>query len=181
LLIVQQGVLVALPFDDASGALAGSPVPIARVGGTPLSGRPAFSASSAGLIAYRANATVRQQLVWVDRTGVKTSSLGSVEDALDLPELSPDGLRVVGEGTSQANADVWLIDARTGVSDRFTLDPNSDGAPVWSPDGSRVAFRSNRNGSFDLFQKPTSGEREEVPLLISPAAKFPSDWSPDGR
>jgi serine/threonine protein kinase/Tol biopolymer transport system component len=180
-LIVQQGVLVALAFDDARGTLVGSPVPIARAGGVPLSGRAAFSASSAGLIAYRADATVREQLVWVDRAGVRTSLLGSVEDALDLPELAPDGLRVAGEGTSQANADVWLVDTRTGVTDRFTLDPNSDGAPVWSPDGSRLAFRSNRNGSFDLFQKPTGGEREEAALLISPAAKFPSDWSPDGR
>jgi Tol biopolymer transport system component len=178
--MVRQGVLVALPFDDARGVLTGNAVPIARAAGAALSGRAAFSASSAGLIAYRTNATIRQQLVWVDRAGVVSSSLGSAEDALNFPELAPDGKRVAVESTVQGNTDVWLVDARTGVTDRFTLDPNSDGAPVWAPDGSRVVFRSNRNGSFDLFQKPTGGEREEAALLTSSAAKFPSDWSPDG-
>jgi Tol biopolymer transport system component len=180
-LMVRQGVLVALPFDDARGVVVGDPVPIGRAGGAIASGRAAFSASSAGLIAYMVDATIRQQLVWIDRAGATIDSLGSFADAHEFPELGADDQRVAVESTVEGNTDVWLVDARNGVADRFTLDPNSDGAPVWAPDGSNVVFRSNRNGSFDLFEKPTSGQRDETALLVSSIPKFPSDWSPDGR
>lgn len=178
-LMVREGVLSALPFDDERGALIGSAVAIGRAGGVVGTGRAAFSASAAGLIAYRTDATLRQQLVWTDRAGATISSLGSA--AVEFPELDSDDQRVVVEATVEGNTDVWLVDARTGVTDRFTLDPSSDGAPVWAVGGSGVVFRSNRNGTFDLLEKPVGGEREEAELLSSPTAKFPADWSPDGR
>ncbi len=179
-LIVREGVLSALPFDDARGTLVGDAVPIGRAGGVVGTGRAAFSASSAGVIAYRTDATIRQQLAWIDRVGAMSSSLGSVAGPVEFPELDSDDQRVAVEATVEGNTDVWLVDARTGVTDRFTLDPSSDGAPVWAPGGNGVVFRSNRNGSFDLLVKPTGGEREEAVLLASSTAKFPADWSPDG-
>jgi serine/threonine protein kinase/Tol biopolymer transport system component len=180
-LLVRQGVLVAAPFDEARGTLTGSPVPLAPAAGASLSGRAAFSASAAGVIALRTDATVRQQLVSVGRSGATISSLGSAEDSHNFPEMAPDGLRVAVESNIQGNADIWLIDSRSGVTNRFTVDPNSDGAPLWSPDGSRLVFRSNRNGSFELFEKPTNGASEEHALPASAGDNFPSDWSPDGR
>lgn len=180
-LMVREGVLNALPFDEARGTIVGSAVPIGSAGGVVGTGRAAFSASSAGLIAYRTDATIRQQLAWIDRGGTTSSSLGSVAGPVEFPELDSDDQRVAVEATVEGNTDVWLVDARNGVTDRFTLDPSSDGAPAWAPGGSAVVFRSNRNGSFDLLVKPTGGEREEAVLLASSTPKFPADWSPDGR
>jgi Tol biopolymer transport system component len=79
------------------------------------------------------------------------------------------------------NEDVWLFDARTAVSTRFTFDAKLDWAPVWSADGRRVIFASNRNGVNDLFEKPVNGTTDEQPLLITPEPKESVAVSKDGR
>lgn len=56
-----------------------------------------------------------------------------------------------------------------------------DWFPVWSPDGSRIVFASNRNGLTDLYQKAASGTGSDELLLKSSDPKFPTDWSLDGR
>jgi Tol biopolymer transport system component len=66
-------------------------------------------------------------------------------------------------------------------STRFTFDAAEDRFSVWSPDGKRVAFASNRKGSYDLYVKPADGSGPEQLLLASPEAKRPCSWSPDGR
>jgi Tol biopolymer transport system component len=53
--------------------------------------------------------------------------------------------------------------------------------PVWSPDGRRVAFRSNRNGVYDLYGKDANGITEEELLVKSIHEKAPTSWSTDGR
>src|SRR5262249_48994516 len=64
---------------------------------------------------------------------------------------------------------------------RFTLTPASGVAPVWSPDGSRVAYRSPRNGKFDLFEKRADGSADAQPLLVTGQDKQCLDWSSDGH
>ena len=53
--------------------------------------------------------------------------------------------------------------------------------PVWSPDGSRIAFESVRSGSIALSVKPSTGDGDEDVLFESPEVKVPCDWSPDGK
>jgi len=53
--------------------------------------------------------------------------------------------------------------------------------PIWSADGTRIAFTSWRNGDWDLYQKATNGSGEEEVLFESNEGKFPSHWSSDGR
>jgi dipeptidyl aminopeptidase/acylaminoacyl peptidase len=64
---------------------------------------------------------------------------------------------------------------------RFTFHPAIENAPVWSPDGSQVVFRSSRNGVNDLFERSASDTPDEQPLLVTSQAKSPLGWSPDGR
>jgi Tol biopolymer transport system component len=103
------------------------------------------------------------------------------ESALSNPEFAPDSQRLAINRNVQGTPDVWLIELGRGVPNRFTFDPALDSAPIWSPDGNQIVFRSTRNGSYDLFQKPTSGTVEEQPLLLTPENKTPLDWSQNGR
>ena len=41
-------------------------------------------------------------------------------------------------------SDVWIYDFKRGTSSRLTFDPNGDGTPIWSPDGTKIVFGSNR-------------------------------------
>ncbi len=136
--------------------------------------------SATGLVAYRNLAGSQRQLTWFDRSG---TALGTVGDAgrecLSNPRVSPDGRRVAVYRTVQGNTDIWLLDGTR--TSRFTFDAAVDRFPIWSPDGSRIVFRSNRTGLGDLYQKLTSGAGAEELLVASDQLKAPSSWSADGR
>jgi Tol biopolymer transport system component len=77
---------------------------------------------------------------------------------------------------------LWLLDLTgSGASTRFTFDAAVDQFPVFSPDGSRIVFSSSRDGPPNLYQKLTSGAKDEAPLLKSHETKHPNSWSRDGR
>ena len=78
-------------------------------------------------------------------------------------------------------ADLRLLDLVRGTDTRFTFDPAHDQWPLWSPDGSRIVWASNRKGVTNLYQKAASGAGQDELLLRSAAAKRPQDWSADGR
>ncbi|MEQ1760969.1 MAG: protein kinase [Vicinamibacterales bacterium] len=179
---VRQGTLVARRLDLASATLVGDPVLLADRVGVDANARGGFAVSGAGAVAYRAGGGASRQLTWFDRPGTAVGTAGE-PDANDLrfPEISPDGRRVAMTRTVQGNADVWLLDLVRGGMARLTFDAARDVDPVWSPDGTRVAFSSNRTGTFDLYMKPSNGSGTEERLVNSPNTKQPQDWSPDGR
>jgi dipeptidyl aminopeptidase/acylaminoacyl peptidase len=157
-------------------------MPVAQAVGTDGTFRSAFSVSATGVLAHRAGAGARRQLVWVDRSGKMLGAVGSPdENELANPALARDGQRVAVNRTVQGNQDVWLIEVSRSVAGRFTFDEANDSRPVWSPDGRQVVFNSPRNGRFDLFMKPASGAAEEQALLVTAQGKVAMDWSPDGR
>jgi Tol biopolymer transport system component len=101
---------------------------------------------------------------------------------MNAPELSPDGRYVAGDRTVDGNRDVWLVDLVRGPLTRFTTHQAVDGFPVWSPDGARVAFHSQRNGTFDVWIKRSSGSVGTEELLVGTRDnEWPLDWSRDGR
>lgn len=181
LLFLRQGTLVARHFDLTRSELRGDPITVADfvdLDGPRSAG--AFSASVTGIVAYRSSGAGRRQLTWFDRAGTLLGTIGAPdENGLVAPSLSPDGRRAVAFRTVQNNTDIWIFDA--GRSTRFTFDAGLDRWPIWSPDGSHIAFDSNRTGHRFLYQKRSDLAGPEMPLLESPEDKALNDWSPDGR
>ncbi len=167
--------------------IAGSPFSVAeRVALNSGLGRAALSASPTGLILYRESSTgVRQQFIWFDRKGREVGRLGEAGDTGPAhPSLSPGGDRVAMTRAQGGNPDVWLLDVRRDRVSKFTLDPSTEIYPIWSPDGSRIVFGSNRRGrqGLELYQKSTAtNDRDELlATLDGLTTVMPDDWSPDG-
>jgi Tol biopolymer transport system component len=75
-----------------------------------------------------------------------------------------------------------LVDIQRDVLVRFTFNSANDTNPVWSPDGARIVFSSNRKAVSDLYVKRSNGAGPEQLLLeTSVDSKSPADWSADGR
>jgi Tol biopolymer transport system component len=182
LLFLREGALLAQPFDAERLELRGEPTPVAeQVASDAIMGFGDYSVSHRVLVYRSGQGWEGDQLVWFDRTGKPLGQLGAA--GYVHPWLSPDEKRVAAtRADSQIDQfRLWLLDLARGTSSRFTFGPGSDFSAVWSPDGSRVVFASNRTGVFTLYQKPASGTGNEEPLLPSSTDSFPTDWSADGR
>ena len=101
--------------------------------------------------------------------------------------LSPDDRRLavaqLKEEPSHWNWDIQVIElARAGNATRLTFDAARDHDPAWSPDGTQIAFVSNRNGErFSLFRRASNGSGSDEPLMKSDTDITGPDWSRDGR
>ena len=177
---VRAGTLVAQRLDASETALTGEPVTLATgVFVDQTNQRGSISVSAKGLIAYRTGGGGQRQLTWFDRSGTPRGVVGAPDDTLIDPHISPDGRRVVVGRTIQGNLDLWLLEG--AHTSRLTFDPAIGRFPVWSPDGLRIAFRANRTGTGDLYQKLASGAGDDERLVGSDQLKVPTSWSPDGR
>jgi len=119
-----------------------------------------------------------QQIVWVDRSGGVTQSVGEPQQAISGVEVSPDGARVVARGRVDDNDDIYLHDDESTT--RFTEDEAHARHPMWTPSGESVAYFSYRNGPADLFIRPAGGSGEEAPLASGPMHEYYPDFTPDG-
>jgi Tol biopolymer transport system component len=77
--------------------------------------------------------------------------------------------------------DIRVLDLDRGAKLRLTYDAATDASPVWSPDGRQIAYRSNRAGVHDLYQKPANGAGQPSVLLKSESAKYPTGWTAAGQ
>ena len=185
LLFMRDRTLVAQPFDVEKRQLSGEPVIVAEgVLTYPGEGGPtayaAFSASANGHLSYLSGDASQVQMGWYDRAG---NPLGPVTSPgmYSEPWLSPDGKRVAAGRADLQSNDIWLLDVARGTMTRFTFDPATEASPVWSPDGSRIAFASMRGGKFGIYQKISSGAGSDELLLQTDHNSFPDSWSSDGR
>jgi Tol biopolymer transport system component len=122
------------------------------------------------------------KLALYDRQGKIVKTVGESAEYRTIT-LSPDGKRIGVERTDASqNRDIVLIDIATGKTTRFTSDPGWDAFPLWSPDGKRMIFTSNRGSNlYNLYEKPVDGSKDEVLFFKSAESEGPTSWSRDGR
>jgi Tol biopolymer transport system component len=190
LVYAQGGALFAAPFDVRATQMTAQPVPIIEaVGRAPnpdvQSGVAHFSVSENGALIYRPARTVagvdRRQLVRLDRKGGI--------DPLKLPPgpyeglgVSPDG-RFIALGTyDEGEADVWIFEVSGASAMRRLTFGGNNRYPVWSPDGERVAFQSDREGDLGIFWQRAdgSGAAERLTRPEHGVGHFPEAWAPSG-
>ncbi len=133
-------------------------------------------------LTFENNATT---IVFYDRGGKRTGGIG--ERALyGETVVSPDGTRVavVKNDLPSETADLFIVDIATGASTRLTTSARTEFvmAPVWSPDGSRIAYVTIRKGQEAIYVRPANGQGSEEVLFKNPGAFMNlTDWSSDGR
>ena len=184
LLFVKEQGLVAQPFDARRLELSGEPVPVLdRLALLPAGGLAHFSVSANGVLAWRTGSPAEpMQLTWFDRRGRRIGALGE-PGVYVRPVLSPDenSLAVCRED-SPTNSDIWILDVSRGAGRRLTFDPHQDCGPTWSPDGSRIAFRSDRRAAGAIYQKRADGSGDDELVIESGGPRLNvTDWSADGR
>jgi hypothetical protein len=180
---LRQDTLLAQSFDAKRLQLAGEAVPIATQVAS-IQDLGFYSVSENGTLAYRTGSSngADLQLSWFDRQGKGT--LTPVEPARSSTvKLSPDGKRAAVVHQAQGSTDIWVLDLSTSASSRFTFDPGPDGNPVWSPDGSQIAWQSRRDNVWGIYRKASNGSGNDE--LLFKATNFSgmnlTDWSRDGR
>ncbi|MGH9816767.1 MAG: protein kinase domain-containing protein, partial [Candidatus Acidiferrales bacterium] len=185
ILFARDSLLMAQAFDAHKLELSGEAFPIAEgIQNDASFSRGVFSASETGVLIYHTGAlSPGTSLEWFDRRGKRLGTLGEPSVYIDL-KISPDGSKVAVAVADPriGPPDVWIFETARGLRTRFTFDPGSETNPVWSPDGTRLVYRTSTvRGIPDLYTKSVAGASQESLLLESALAKIPISWSSDGR
>jgi Tol biopolymer transport system component len=185
LLFTRGSVLMAQPFDLQSLKLSGDPRPVAdHIELGTVVALASFAAAPNGTLVWRhPKPTALSSLQWFDRSGRKLATVGEPADYSN-PSLSPDDskLAVCIRDPQTGTRDIWIYDLVRGGMTRLTFDPADDLDPVWSPDGTRIAFTSDRSGQRNIYWKLSDGSGpEELLLGGTEAQENVEDWSRDGK
>lgn len=92
------------------------------------------------------------------------------------PALSPDGTTIA----FTYRGDLYRVAVTGGMATQLTQHPAHDFMPVWSRDGTRIAFASDRHGNFDLYVIPAAGGTARR-LTYHSAAEYPYSFTPDDK
>ena len=178
-LFVRDSTLFTQAFDERRLNLTGEAAQVVEQVGTYL-GSASFTVSQNGTLAYRTAAGQLDRPTWFDLSG---NAAGSVDQPGDYRQLriSPDGNRAAVSRFLTQKEDIWILDLVRGSSTRLTFEGTRQQNPVWSPDGSLVAFSSDRGRPAELYVKASDGSGSETLLFSSNETKRPEDWSPDGQ
>ena len=183
LLYFQSGTLFAVPFDLRSMRTTGAAKPVlADVEVFANAGLPFYDVSSDGTIFYLPRNTGMEQkkIVWVDRSG-NISPAAERERNYVGARLSPDEKSIlVAILNGSSRVDLWMYEIARQSWTRVASEPDSTD-PLWSPDGTRFIFASNRNGTYNLFLLSSDLATPARQITNSKDWEFPLSWSPDGK
>jgi len=181
LVFLREAALWAVPFDKDGLRVRGEAVPVLE--GVEIAGGSAlFELSSDGSVVYSpssGDAQSARSLVWVDRNG-REEPISAPVRPYWTPRLSPDGTRVA-VGVNDEDRDIWIWDFRHPGLKRFTVGPAVERSPVWTPDGQRLVFSSDRDGPRNLFWQSADGNGPVARLTNTSNLKEPFSVSPDGK
>jgi serine/threonine-protein kinase len=185
-------VLYAMAFDPAALETRSGPVPI--INGVQRAAAPGVNAAAANfglsdggtlvyLNAVSTTATPESVLGVVNRDG-SVRLLEVPKASYRSPRISPDGRRIAVETISESGQSIiWVYDLSGTVAIRRLTQEGSNTRPVWTPDGRRIVYGSNRDKTHGIFWQLADGSG--LPERLTTAAEghehFPESVSRDGR
>ena len=176
--------MYAVPFDTASLRVTRDPVAVIEgIRGMGSRYIPSFGISDNGSLVYVAGSVDgRQSLALVDRRGTIIDTMKFPSSYYEYPRLSPDGKRLAVGINDGKDANIWIYDLDgTATPQKLTFEGRNR-FPVWSPDGSRIVFQSDREGDRGLFVQTAGAGKAD--RLTKPATEreqhVPHSWAMAG-
>lgn len=173
--------LMARPFDEAAATLEGEPVRVAENcahhGGSWVG---VFDARG-DILTYQGDAPlIGSMLTWLAEDGSLQGTIGERDLYWDA-SISRDGKRAAfARGNPEPSVFVYDVEHETEA--RLTTDGSFSRAPVWSPDGTRIAYASIRdNGRLNVYVVPSDRSAAPEPLIVDDVDMIPTSWSTDGK
>jgi len=171
-------------FDPISLEVLSEPVTVVERVMSKPSGAANYSVSRSGTLVYMPDGVGGQAplrtLVWVDRKGHE-ETINAPLRSYGPPRLSPDGTRVAIGILDKGDTDIWIWDLAGETLRRLTFAPGMDGLPVWTPDGRRIVFMSDRTGVLNLYSHASDGSGSVERLTTSAYPQWPSSITPNGK
>ena len=165
----------AVRFDPGRLEVIGGPIPI-------VEGVSDCVFSDSGTIAYIPHTGPgipynRRTLVWVDREGKEEPIAAEPSNYLN-PRVSPDGTKIALSIQVKDSVDIWVRDLVRQSLTKLTFDAAPEVGPLWTPDGRRVAFFSNRGDMKGVYWKAADGTGQDEFLG---EGHYPASWSAEGK
>jgi eukaryotic-like serine/threonine-protein kinase len=172
--------LFAQPFDLQTFTLRSAP--LISTAYYPAGGRTGFSVSQSGVLAYQAASP--RLLTWFDRVGKRLGPVTTGDTDDPVMSLDESRIAVAKLDPQSGKRRIWISGPSLSSLRRGDFAGAAgtwnEVAPVWSPQGDRLLFASDREGHFELYSRAVDGSDEQV-IFRSNGDKWPLDWSPDGR
>jgi dipeptidyl aminopeptidase/acylaminoacyl peptidase len=190
--------MFAVPFDLRRLEVTGGPVPVvegvrraAAAGGTlgvaqlnAGTGTAQFSTAANGSLVFQPGPVSPSssgfvQLALLDRKG-SVEPLKLQPAVYQQPRVSPDGKRIVFSTDDGKDAVVWIYELSGATAMRRLTFGGKNRFPIWSVDGQRVAFQSDREGDLGIFWQAAdgSGTAERLTKADAGTSHIPESWSP---
>ena len=174
------GGIYTIRFNQRRHAAEGSPSPV-LLDMQPNGGVAPFVVTKSGMLVYRAGVDAEYRTLIRQANG-KVDTLPLAPKVLSYARFSPDGrsLAITIGAARGANRQTSIYNFALGTLTRFTQEGGGH-SPVWSPDGTRLAFTAEgpATDAEDVFVQPLDRSAPAVAVLRAPSDQHASAWPSD--